>query len=144
MALPATKKTGAKAMKAPKAQTTMKVMKAKARQTKIAKGRYAKVMVFKGKKEKTVGGLKQESLIKNKRGKVVSKKASALGKRRFKNIEGWVEAVMAAREAMHTTGFVAINGKSLQGQALYVKAKQLRAGSSGSIPSPAAAAPGGA
>eukprot|EP00440_Ansanella_granifera_P038188 gb/GFBE01041438.1/.p1 GENE.gb/GFBE01041438.1/~~gb/GFBE01041438.1/.p1 ORF type:complete len:139 (+),score=57.95 gb/GFBE01041438.1/:1-417(+) len=138
MALPAMKKTGAKAMKAMKAP-----MKAK-RVSKIATGRYAKVMVFRGKKEKTTGGLKQDALMKNKNGKVVSKKRSALGKRQFKNIEGWLEAVMAAREALHTTGFVAIKGKSLQGQALYVKAKQiLRAGSVGS-PSAAAAPAGGA
>merc|ERR1711948_108171 len=82
-------------------------------------------MVFKGRKEKTSGGLRKDSLMKNKRGKIVSKKASAMGKSHYHRIEGWVEAVMEARDALHTKGFVAINGKSLHGQALYAKAKTL-------------------
>merc|ERR1711868_171970 len=93
------------------------------RVTKVAKGRYAKAMVLRGTKEKTVGGLNKEALMRNKRGKVVSKKASALGKQRFRNIEAWVSSV------------VAINGKSLQGKALYVKSKALCAARSGSAPS---------
>merc|ERR1712232_606320 len=105
-----------KAMKAP--------MKAKPT-SKIAKGKYARSQVLKGKKEKTVGGLKADSLTKNKRGKVVSKRASAAGKRNYKRIESWVESVVEARKALHVSGFVAINGKSLQGKALYVKSKAL-------------------
>jgi len=34
---------------------------------------------------------------------------------------------MEAREALHTKGFVAINGQTLHGKALYVKAKAIRA-----------------
>merc|ERR1719356_1343187 len=102
----------------------MKVMKAR-RVTKVAKGRLAKALVFRGSKEKTVGGLKQDSLMKNKRGKIVSKKSSAQGKRRYSKIEGWVEPVMEARQSLHVKGFVAINSKSLTGQALYVKSKKL-------------------
>merc|ERR1719253_1778182 len=105
-------------------------MKAK-RVSKIATGRYAKVMVFKGKKEKTSGGIKADGLMINKRGKVVSKRASAAGKRKYGKIEGWVEAFMAAREALHVKGFVAMNGKTLQGKALYVKTKALRASTGG-------------
>merc|ERR1712032_746989 len=74
---------------------------------------------------RTVGGLKADSLTRNKRGKIVSKRASANGKRRYKNVEDWIEAVMEAREMLQTKGFVAINGKSLHGKALYVKAKSL-------------------
>merc|ERR1712071_441843 len=95
--------------------------------SKIAKGRFARAMVFRGAKEKTVGGLTQASLMKNKRGKIVSKKSSANGKRLFKYLEPWVESVMEARAALHVSGFLAINGKSLQGKALYVKARALRA-----------------
>ncbi|CAE8616261.1 unnamed protein product [Polarella glacialis] len=73
-----TKKVAMKA--AMKANKTMKAMKAK-RISIVAKGRMAKSMVFKGKKEKTIGGIKKEGLVVNKRGKVVSKKASAKGKR---------------------------------------------------------------
>merc|ERR1719517_161638 len=99
-------------------------MKSK-RVSKIAKGRLAKALVFKGSKEKTTGGLKADALMRSKRGKIVSKRASANGKRRFKQIEDWVEAHVAARQALHLKGFVAINGKTLQGKALYVKTKAL-------------------
>merc|ERR1740136_639265 len=88
---------------------------------KVATGRFAKAMVFRGSKEKTVGGLTKDRLMKNKRGKIVSKKASAHGRRAYKNVETWVESSMEARSALHVTGFVAINGKTLQGKALYVK-----------------------
>merc|ERR1711933_259595 len=97
--------------------------------SKVASGRMAKVMVLKGKKEKTRGGLKADDLFKNKRGKVVSKRMSAAGTRRYKNIEAWVEAHMSARKALHVQGFCAINGKTLQGKALYVKAKAILIGS---------------
>merc|ERR1719377_214812 len=89
-------------------------------------------MVLKGSKEKTSGGLTRDALIRNKRGKIVSKKASASGKRNFRNIQDWVSSVVAARKALQVTGFVAINGKSLQGKALYVKSKALRAAQHGS------------
>merc|ERR1719436_1553086 len=100
-------------------------MKAK-RTSKVAKGRLAKSLVFKGKKEKTVGGLKSEPLMKSKRGKIVSKRASAHGKRMFRNVESWVSAFMEARKSLRTSGFVAINGKSVYGKALYVKTKALQ------------------
>ena len=107
------------------AKTTSKmVMKAK-RVSKIAKGRFAKAMVFRGSKEKTAGGLTKDMVMRNKRGKFVSKKASAAGKRRYKNIEAWTEATVAARKALQLKGFTAVNGKSVQGKALYVKAKAL-------------------
>merc|ERR1719382_1098521 len=136
MALPM--KKGARAMKA------MKVKKAK-RVLKVAKGRLAKALVLRGSREKTVGGLKKDDLVKNKRGKVVSKRRSALGRRRFsQTIEAWTEAHMAARKALQVQGFVAINGKTVQGKAVYVKAKALlaaRARGSATAASPAAAAP---
>merc|ERR1712217_636684 len=92
---------------------------------KIASGKYAKAMVLRGSKEKTTGGLKKDDLMRNKRGKVVSKRKSALGKHAFKRVEAWIDAVMEARSALHSRGFVAINGKTLHGKALYVKAKSL-------------------
>lgn len=123
------KKKTAPAMKAAARKSQGGAMKKAAmkrgRPSKIAKGRMAKALVFRGSKEKTVGGLKKESLMKNKRGKVVSKRASALGKRRYRQIEAWVDSVMEARKALHVSGFVAINGKTLQGKALYVKSKAL-------------------
>jgi hypothetical protein len=63
----------------------------------------------------------------NKRGKVVSKKANAAAKNRFKNISGWNNAVIQARKELGIKGFCAVNGKTAQGKALYVKAKALYA-----------------
>merc|ERR1719231_1682477 len=101
-------------------------MKKAKRVSKIARGRFARSLVLRGIRERTVGGLKRDQLIKNKRGKVVSKKASAQGSRRYKNIRDWVESVVEARAELRIQGFVAINGKSLQGKALFVKAKAIR------------------
>merc|ERR1719401_3279021 len=101
------------------------VRKRKAAATTIARGRLAKALVLRGSRQKTVGGLKTGDLMRNKRGRVVSKRRSARGHRQYKNIEGWVEAFMRARKALHLTGFVAINGKTLQGKGLYVKAKAI-------------------
>merc|ERR1711977_460657 len=57
----------------------MKAMKKKA-VSKIAKGRFAKSAVLRGNKEKTSGGLKASDLVKNERGKIVSKKMSEVSK----------------------------------------------------------------
>merc|ERR1719240_116875 len=93
----------------------MKAMKAK-RVSVIARGRFAKALVLRGSKEKTVGGLGKDALTKNKSGKVVSKRASVAAKRRFQgsSLQSWGKAIAAAREALHVTGFVAVNGKSAQ------------------------------
>merc|ERR1712037_452389 len=109
---------GAGAMKA--------AMKAK-RVSVIAKGMGAKARVFSGKKSKTVSGLTKDKLMRNKFGKVVSKKASAAAQKKWvKNgLKAWCEAVKKARNALGLTGFVAIGGKSAAGKALYAKAKSL-------------------
>merc|ERR1711904_286644 len=84
--------------------------------SKIAKGKFRKVLVLRGKKEKTVGGLTVKDLIKNKYGKVVSKKASAKAKK-----SPWIAAVTNARSALKVKGFVAVK----KGTPLYAKAKSL-------------------
>merc|ERR1719387_1851940 len=112
-----------------KAMKAMKAMKKKS-VSKIARGRFAKVLVFRGTKVKTVGGLTADMLIKNKRGKVVSKRQNAAGKRAYGNIKKWTEAFMSARKALHVQGFHAMNGKSLQGKALYFKTKSFFHGKS--------------
>merc|ERR1719324_2200094 len=109
-----------------KTTRAMRAMKKKA-VSKIARGRFAKALVLRGTKEKTTGGLKKEGLFKNKWGRVVSKKASANGKRRFQNIRGWSTALATARKELHLAGFVAINGKTAAGRALYAKAKAIYA-----------------
>jgi len=113
-------------MKAPmKAATAMKsamkgAMKAK-KVSKVAKGKRMRAAVFSGKKEKTITQLTKADLIKNKRGKIVTKKMSALGKKRYTQIKSWVEAVQKARKNLGIKGFVAIK----KGSALYNAAKAL-------------------
>mmetsp|Transcript_903 Transcript_903/g.1193 ORF Transcript_903/g.1193 Transcript_903/m.1193 type:complete len:102 (+) Transcript_903:1-306(+) len=99
----------------------MKAMKAmKARKSKIAKGKLSKAMVYKGAREKTVGGLKASDITKNRYGKFVSKKASE----RAKN-NSWAKAIECARKALGITGFVLINSGP-EGKAVYAKAKALQ------------------
>lgn len=107
------KKVMKKAMKAKKA---MKV-------SKIAKGKRAKRAVWAGKKEKTGGGKKKDDLMKNKRGKIVTKKKSAQGRKCFGTIAKWVGACKQARQELGLIGFVAIK----KGTAFYEKAKELYA-----------------
>merc|ERR1719411_28347 len=67
----------------------------------IAKGRLAKVAVFTGRKEKTVGGMTKDKLIKNKAGRVVSKARSANAKKAFASrLKAWNDAVKAARKEL--------------------------------------------
>merc|ERR1711862_1017146 len=89
--------------------------------SKIARSARAKLVVFNGTKEKTVSGLKKADLIKNKNGRIVSKKQLAAGKKAYSNIKGWTVAVQKARKALGVKGFVAIKKRS----ALYNKAKEL-------------------
>merc|ERR1712100_758514 len=113
----------AKAMKAMKAMAAMKAMRAMKKKavSKIAKGRMSKEVVFRGSKAKTVGGLTQTDLVKNSRGKIVSKKASAHAKKvRYQNIKGWIMAVKKARKVLNITGFCAVK----KGTPLYAKAKE--------------------
>merc|ERR1719310_2320251 len=106
----------------------MKAMKAM-KVSKVAKGKLAKVLVFRGNKEKTQGGLNKAGLVKNKSGKVVSRKSSAASKKRYANsaIKKWADAVKKARAALNVKGFCAVGGKSAQGRALYAKAKSFLA-----------------
>merc|ERR1712024_23041 len=109
------------------AKKVMKAMKPKV-VSKIAKGKRARAAVSRGKKEKTASGLTKALLVKSKRGKIVSKKASARGKQLYKNIEGWIKAVQQARKALGVTGFAAVGGKTAAGKALYAKAKAIQQG----------------
>mmetsp|Transcript_95399 Transcript_95399/g.298200 ORF Transcript_95399/g.298200 Transcript_95399/m.298200 type:complete len:147 (+) Transcript_95399:81-521(+) len=114
---------GAKAVMKKSGAKATKVMKAmKATMSKIARGRMAFLLVYKGRKEKTVGGLQAKDIVKNKYGKLVSKKFMAKGK-----TAPWPKAISAARKALGLTGFVTIN-KGPEGKALYVKAKALMSG----------------
>merc|ERR1712025_1522760 len=96
-----------KAMKVMKKKAAMKAMKAMKKKSvsKIATGRLSKVMVLRGSKVKTVGGLTAKDLTKNKNGKVVSKKSP------------WIQACTKARKALKITGFAIIK----KGTPLYAK-----------------------
>merc|ERR1712061_423534 len=93
----------------------------------VARGKGAKARVFSGRKQKTGSGLTKDKLMRNKLGKVVSKKRSAHAKKQWlKNgLKAWADAVKRARKELGLTGFVAIGGKSAAGKALYAKAKSL-------------------
>merc|ERR1739848_727083 len=99
-----------KAMKAMKAMAAMKAMRAMKKKavSKIAKGKFAKSVVFRGTKAKTVGCLTKSDLVENKRGKIVSKKSLAHGKKAYANIKAWTAAVQKARKALNVKGFVAV------------------------------------
>merc|ERR1719300_947487 len=114
-----------KSMKKSGAKKTMK--KAAKRVSNIAKGKRARVAVFKGTKVKTVTGLKKSDLIKSKSGKIVSKKQSARGKKIYHSngIAKFTKAVQQARKALGIKGFVPVGGKTAKGQALLKKARSL-------------------
>merc|ERR1719232_766642 len=97
-----------KAMKAVEAMKT--VMKAK-KVKNVAEGKYARSVVFKGNKEKTKSGLHKDDLIKNRTGKIVSKKASAAAKKRYQGskLQKWTKALSAARKELKITGCVYVN-----------------------------------
>merc|ERR1711862_960006 len=108
----------ARAMKATKIMKTMKAMK-----SEIANGKLAKSIVFRGFREKTVGGLKKGDLKKNSSGKVVPKRMSAASKKKFQGsaLKRWGLACSQARKALGLKGFVACK----KGSAFYQKAKEL-------------------
>merc|ERR1719382_1267998 len=110
MGLKKAKKVGSVMKKA------MKAMKKAKRVSIVATGARAKNSVFSGNKEKS------------KRGKVVSKKQSAQGKKVYgRTIKAWADACKAARKALGCKGFVPMGGKSAAGRALYAKAKAIMA-----------------
>merc|ERR1719413_172977 len=118
-------------MKATMKATMKKTMKKAMKKSKIARGRLAKAIVFRGSREKTGGGLTKDKLIKNKSGRVVSKASSASSKKAYQGskAQAWIKATQAAKKALGLTGFVLMNGKTAQGRALYAKAKAIYTGS---------------
>jgi len=109
----ATKKKAMKAIK--KAKALMKTMK---KVTKVG----TKSQVLKGSKVKTKGGMKASDLMKNKHGKVVSKKKHLQGKKAYeKHLAKWSEACSKARKELGLKGFVAIK----KGSEFYNRTKDL-------------------
>merc|ERR1719389_788814 len=66
----------------------------------------SKRQVFNGTRERTSGKLTKDNIFKNKRGKIVSKKANAHGKRMYKKgLSKWTNAFMKARKSLGIKGF---------------------------------------
>merc|ERR1719300_2228705 len=106
-----------------KKKSAMKSMKKKAMKvSKVAKGKRAKSSVFRGTKEKTSSGLKKTDLMKNKYGKIVSKKSSARAKKDYQNGQ---RLSNKQKKSMGIKGFQIIGGKTSKGQALLKKARSL-------------------
>merc|ERR1719195_857780 len=82
----------------------------------IARGKRAKSSVFRGTKVKTVSGLKKSDLVKNKSGKVVSKKASARGQK-----NKWAAAFKKARKDLGIRGFCPCGGKRPRARHFWLK-----------------------
>merc|ERR1712224_835932 len=109
--------------KAAMKKSMKKAMKKSNKVSKIAKGKFARSVVFRGRKQKTQTGLTKDNLVKSKSGKIVSKKASAHAKKMYASsrVKAWANAVKSARKALGYKGFVAIGGKTAKGKALYAK-----------------------
>jgi len=110
----------AMAMKAMKAMKTMKAMKAmkamkKKKAMKKLKSFTQKRYAFLGKLTKTATGLTKGDLVKNKRGKIVSKKNMLRGQK-----NPWLQAVQKARAALKVKGLALVK----KGSPLYTKAKE--------------------
>jgi len=103
-----------RAMKAAMKRCPMKVMKVK--KPAVARGKKAKVLVYKGKCEKTRTGLKKEDLVKSKKNKVVCASRSKQGKE-----SKWAKATAQARAIKGYVGFKAIK----KGTSFYEKAKEI-------------------
>merc|ERR1711865_135625 len=108
-------------------KVAMKAMKRRAmKKSVVAKGKRAKSSVFRGTKAKTSGGLAKTDLVKNKGGRVVSKKASAAAKKRNGGrMAKWGAAVKSARKTLAIKGFCPVRGKTAQGKALLAKVRSL-------------------
>ena len=83
--------------------------------------------VWNGSRQKTNSGLSKSDFTTNKNGRLVSKKQHAQGKRAYKNIRGWTQAVSKARKALGITGFCAVK----KGTPLYKKAREFYCAATG-------------
>jgi len=114
-----------KKRKAKKVSSIARGKNRRAQVSKVAKGRGAKARVLNGSKERTSGGLKKSDLVRNKEGRVVSKKSREAGKLAYQKngIAKFIKAVQQARKALGIKGFQAVGGKTARGQALLKKAR---------------------
>lgn len=79
-----------------------------AHQSAYKRRNWAKRLVFMGKKVKTSTGLLKRDLVKNKWGKVVSKKKAANGRKRYheNHLDLWMESLQETRQDHNVDGFL--------------------------------------
>ena len=94
--------------------------KHKTKMARRVRVRGSRGQVWRGSRHHTNSGHTKSMLMKNKHGKIVTRKSHAAGKRIYKNIRGWVNACTKARKALGITGFCAVK----KGTALYKKARE--------------------
>lgn len=95
--------------------------KSKSRSRSRSKKKVHKWQVLKGTRNATSGGLGADDLVKNKHGKVVSKKKNQMSKERAQAKGSWIWCVKKAREDLKLTGFQPIK----KGTPLYKRSKLL-------------------
>merc|ERR1711879_117879 len=104
-------------------RTAKKRVVRKRRKKRVSK-RGSRIQVWNGTKESVkTTGQKKTDLMKNKRGKVVSKKANTAGKKTYKRngLDKWTKAFMQARKNLGLKGFVACK----KGTAFYKEARRI-------------------
>merc|ERR1712185_338290 len=101
-------------MGAMKAMAAMKAMRAMKK--KPVSFRLARRHLFSGKIDKTASGMGKGDFVKNKSGKIVSKKQSLASKK-----SPWIAACQKARKELKIKGFAVIK----KGTPLYKKAKEI-------------------
>ena len=92
----------------------------------IPRGRRRRGSVFNKKKEKVASGLRKAYLRRDKRTRIVSKRASTAGAQVYARnfgLQDWHKAVSKARSELGLTGFVAVRA----GTAFHARAKELQA-----------------
>merc|ERR1712129_156040 len=94
---------------------------------KIATGAQAYAMILRGAREKTSGGLSKNDLLKNRGGKIVSKKKSLRGKKSWRGskLETWNKALKKARVKLGLTGFVPAGGNTPEGKKLLAEIRAI-------------------
>merc|ERR1719449_413619 len=88
-----------------KRKAKKKVVRRKKKKPKKTPTRGTRRQVFAGSRLKTKGGLKKNELVRNKAGRIVSAKASAAGKKRYRKngLDKWIAAVQKVRKQMNLT-----------------------------------------
>lgn len=102
--------------KAPKAARKVTKSRKPSRRSQIG----TKAKVWNGTKKYTKSGLMKKDLLRNKHGKIITRKQYKMGQKLKKS--PWVKACIKARKMLGLKGFVPLN-KGVEGKAYYKLAK---------------------